>query len=362
MHVTLYLDSDQDLYHTSYVHAGIFGLAATRQIELELRTAPVGSWRRPGSGSPCVYMDVARGGGESLPLAFDLRDKSDLFDQPALVNAAIYFKRSYYPLDLARLDSPAQAKVVPFGMNFVCVNTSSAVAISAHIGREIAGNFVKGSADLATTKRLTRKIYDYWSYRKESDYLASPDSPKIPAVVFQTRIWEDHEVIGDDASAINEERVCLVRALKEAFGKTFVGGLVPNPLALKLHPDLVTERPVSPAAFAKWQRSLLVGVYTRGLHYSTAWKFGEYLAASMCVVAEPPRNILPRPLRDGQEFVAFSSADACVSACKSVLADAGLQLRLRRTAYDYYLREVSPEPHLFASLRRAVGLSAPAAS
>ena len=354
MRVTLYLDTDEDLYHTSYVHTGIFGLAARGDVELELKAPPIGTWRKAGSGTPCVSLDAIAPDGTALPIAIDLRDRSDLFDERALENVAVYFKRSHHCADVAKLSPEFGEKVLPFGMNFVCANAPSARAVSAQILRRIASKVAGRQGGAGTVSSLSRKLYDYWSYRRESDYVAAPHTPKTAAVLFQTRIWEDHEALGDDASAINEQRVRLVRALKTRLGKRFRGGLVPTPLALRRHPDLATALPVSPASFARFQRGLLVGVYTRGLHYSTAWKFGEYLAGSMCVVAERPRNELPVPLTEGVEFLAFASPDECIAACESILADPGLQRAMRAAAYDYYLREAAPEAHLRSSLTRAI--------
>jgi hypothetical protein len=354
MQVTLYLDTDQDLYHTSYVHAAVFGLAERGDVELDLRAPTVNTWRKSDPGSACVSLNVRAADGTVVPLAIDLLDRSDVFDERALAQVAVYFKRGYHPPDIAKLSPNLRAKVLPFGMNFVCANASSARAVSAQIARRIAVKLARRTAGGPTVKALMRKLYDYWSYRRESDYLAAPEIAKTPAVLFQTRIWEDHEAHGDDPNAINEERVSLVRALKQVLNDRFRGGLVPTPLALRRHPELVTERPVSPAAFAGFQRSLLVGVYTRGLHYSTAWKLGEYFAGSMCVVAEPPRNQLPVPLTAGVEYLPFDSPDECVAACESILGDRDLQRALRVAAYEYYQREVSPEAHLRSCLARAI--------
>ena len=354
MQLTLYLDTDQDLYHTSYVHAGLFGLAARGVVELELRSPTIDTWRKLGSGSTCVSLDARGPDGTPFPLAIDLRDRSDFFDQRVLENVAVYFKRSHHLADVAKLSPALCEKVLPFGMNFVCANGPSARAVSAQVLRHIASKVAGRTGGPGTVTSLMRKLYDYWRYRRESDYIAAPDTPKTAAVLFQTRIWEDHEARGDDPDAINDQRVRLVRVLKQGLGERFCGGLLPTPLALRRYPDLVTKRAVSPAAFARWQRGLLIGVYSRGLHYSTAWKLGEYFAGSMCVVAEPPRNQLPVRLTEGVEFLAFSSPDECVAACESILASPDLQRTMRSAAYNYYQREVAPEAHLRSCLDRAL--------
>src|SRR5206468_4964998 len=80
MQVTLYLDADQELYHTCYVHAGVFGLASRGDIELELKSPTRDSWRKSHPGSVCVFLDVHEPDGAVVPIAIDLRDRSDVFD------------------------------------------------------------------------------------------------------------------------------------------------------------------------------------------------------------------------------------------------------------------------------------------
>ena len=133
-------------------------------------------------------------------------------------------------------------------MNFVCANLPPLQCCFRQILRRVASKVAGRLALQLRWSRSLRKLYDYWRYRRESDYTARPDTPKTAAVLFQTRIWEDREARGDDPNAINDERVRLVRALKSAFQERFYGGLVPSPLSLRRHPDLVTARPVSEAA------------------------------------------------------------------------------------------------------------------
>jgi hypothetical protein len=356
--VTLYLDIDEDLYHTSYVHTGIFSLASSGEVSLTIKRPTVGTWRKSGIGNPCVALDVRAPGGRVIPVSIDLRDRSDLFDHESLENAAVYFKRSYHGPDVAALPAAHRSKVLPFGLNFVCADNASSRAVFAQALSRIGTLLLRPSADTKDgVKRLLRKVYDHWSYRRESDYLAPPSKAKTPAVLFQTRLWEKHEALGDDSAAINEERIVLVRALRRAFGNRFAGGLVPTPIAVRNHPDLLTQQPTTPAAFANWQRSFLIGVYTRGLHHSTAWKLGEYFAGSMCVVATPARNVLPKPLTPGVHYLSFSSPDECIARCESIFGDPTRQDQMREAAYSYYKSEVAPANHLRNCLSRAIRYS-----
>src|SRR5439155_23067422 len=138
------------------------------------------------------------------------------------------------------LPAAIRDKILPFGLNFECVRVRASIAVSAEIIRQIALKVSGRATTAGTVRSLVRKLYDYWDYRRESAFIAAPDTPKTAAVLFQTRIWEDHEARGDDPVAINDQRVRLVRALKQGLPGRFCGGRVPTPLALRHHPELVT--------------------------------------------------------------------------------------------------------------------------
>jgi hypothetical protein len=171
-------------------------------------------------------------------------------------------------------------------------------------------------------------------------------------VVFQTRVWEPHDTT-DDADQVNQERVDLVRALRDALGERFVGGLVPTPFAAKNFPDAVTPHDASRAGYVQMSKRSLVGVYSRGLHHSLAFKLAEYLAASKCVVSTPFRNELPAPLVEGTNYLEFDGIEQCVAQCRRLLADADLAAEMRRRNREYFLREVEPASHMRRCLDRA---------
>jgi hypothetical protein len=94
-----------------------------------------------------------------------------------------------------------------------------------------------------------------------------------------------------------------------------------------------------------------------GLPPALACKAREYLAASQCIVAEPPRNELPVSLVAGRHFLPFRNADECVSACRRVLEDESLALEMRKANHEYYRSEVEPSSHTWQILERTMCLS-----
>ena len=101
-------------------------------------------------------------------------------------------------------------------------------------------------------------------------------------------------------------------------------------------------------------RNSLVGVYTRGLHHSTAWRRPEYVAANMCVVGEPVRNVLPRPLEAGVDVLTFTTPGECMESCVRIREDRPLQRMMRARTRAYFEAAIEPGANVINGLERAV--------
>ena len=134
-----------------------------------------------------------------------------------------------------------------------------------------------------------------------------------------------------------------MRALKEAFGTQFIGGLRPSRYALDHYPDCVVDDSFDFAEHLRQTKINLINVNTDGLHNSTGWKLAEMLAAATCVVAERPKHKLPVPLTEGLHYQSFTTPDECVAACRILLADAELANNMRHANYAYYRHQVRPD-------------------
>lgn len=328
--VTALFTHAQDLYHASLLYTGLHALSRRGAIALRLRRARSADDRALAADPLAVCLEVADGGAVRR-VAVDLRDQSDRFAAEPLARCDAYLKRSFHRPDLAALPADAAARVRPFGLNFACRTLGATVRLLAAVGPAAAGG-AAGRRHLRTLLVLPTT----------ADFEQRPDAELEPAVVFQTRVWEPADAPPGESEAINAERVAVVRALREALGDRFRGGLVPTPLALARYPREVTAHPSRRRRYTLLSKRHLIGVYTRGLHQSTAFKLPEYLAAAQCVVAEPPRNELPAPLEPGRHYLPFRTPDECVTACQRLLRDADLARAMRQANADYYRSEVEP--------------------
>lgn len=341
--------------HPSFTHLGLVltGLdTLARAGRLELGATPA----TPGGHPLVLRCRVEDGAGRARRVVFDMLDRSTEWDLPGLEAADLYFKRSFHGPDVARLGPERASRVQPFGMNFLCRSAGSTRWVLRHavlpelwslpgLGRSgLAGRWVE--------------YRSFFGSPAVEAFEVPPESPAAQRIAFQTRVWTAGE-LGPESQALNEERVATVRALRREFGARFTGGLVPTPMARERWPAEVSPAPTRRRDHIRWVQGALVAVYTRGLHHSTAFKLPEYLAASRCVVAEPVRNVLPRPLVPGEHLLEFRSPEECVARCDALLASRELQGRLRRAAWAYWQEEGRPEVRVERCLAQVLALGDP---
>jgi len=339
--VEVELPSGPSLTHLGYALTGLVALARAGRLELSVGSAV------PDAHPLVLRCRIDDGRGGDRLLALDMLDHGSEWDVAALDRADLYLKRSFHRPDVDRLGTARASRVEPFGMSFLCRSAASTAWLLRHALLPELGALVRG-------RWLPGRLGEY------RDLLASPTvagfevPPEVKApsrVAFQTRVWTAEE-LGPESDALNEERVATVRALRHAFGARFEGGLVPTPLARARWPEEISRAPTRRAEHLRWMHGALVAVYTRGLHHSTAFKLPEYLAASRCVVAEPVRNALPRPLVPGRDLVEFHTPEECVARCDEVLGSRELQDRLRRGAWEYWRSEGRPDVRMERCLDR----------
>jgi hypothetical protein len=347
--VVLLLDVLMDIHNASKIYAGLHLLARRGLVSLQIH---------PARGHSDVQFAQVTAPGEARPrwVAFDTSDHSDFFFTEALGRCDVYFKRSYYGPHLDRLPAGDRGKVLPFGLNYPCAAPGTKSLIVRHWLAAAAG-LCRRSPGLAARRGrdLLRYLRTYLAQLDFRLFEQPPDAPVVPRVLFQTRLWEP-EKSDDDLAQVNEERVRLIRALRKALGERFHGGVVPTPFARRHYPDVLEERTYRRQDFLRMMQASLVGVYTRGLHHSLAFKLPEYLAASMCVVSEPLRNPLPQPLVPGAHYQEFRDAEECVARCERLLSRPAEAREMRRANHDYYRCWVAPAEHLWNCLRAACAL------
>ncbi|HLQ69543.1 MAG TPA: hypothetical protein VK124_08465 [Gemmatimonadales bacterium] len=316
--VTLALHPENDLYHLSTLLTGLIALRQSGEISLSVSVEP-----RHDPAYGAVYRLLARCGTSAVRCTIDVADRSDFWDVVGFRQSDVYLKRSYWPTRLP-------AGVRPFGLNYA----SRPPGLPAMAIRMLWSLLRRGAA---------RGLRAYLHSPPATTLEWPPEATREPKIVFQSRLWEG-AAGGPDVDRINDERISLARALRRTFGNRFLGGIIRTAVAERLCPDAISPLPSRHGAYARWSRAAAIGVYTRGLHDSIAFKLPEYFANGKAVVAQGiPRDIvLPAPLTAGREYVAFSALDDCVATCEGLLTHPRDARGLGEAAWEYYRCECAP--------------------
>jgi hypothetical protein len=97
-----------------------------------------------------------------------------------------------------------------------------------------------------------------------------------------------------------------------------------------------------------------VCIATRGLLDSTGWKFAEYLAKGRAIVSEPMRFEATGDLREGQNYITFSTPEECVNGVDRLLADSAYRNGMMAENQRYFSAYVRPEAIVMNSLATAI--------
>ncbi len=326
-----------------YLYTAFLELAQAGEIEL--------SWdARSQVEEYTIVTEIERvADGARLRVCFDIHDRSYLFSAAELRASDVYFKRSHYPPDVAKLEPAARRKVSPFGPIFGPGNRRGMLSL-------FSGWLRYACQRPKRAKESLRHLSDYLRLPVTRDFERPPDRDLPPRVLLQTRLWMESEVTGAPfAPEINEERVGVVRALRQALGERFVGGALPTPFARKTYPDVVCHWDTRRSAYLKTMQTCRVGIYTKGLHHAMAWKLGEYTAASMCIVASGFRYTFVEPFTDPRNYLEYETPEQCVAHCVRLLENDEEARAMSRANHEYYLEHIRPAKQMRRWISQAFG-------
>jgi hypothetical protein len=347
--VTWHVSATQNLYHASKVLTGLSALK--RKGEIGLNIIPdEGTLESP---EAFVVLTIVVDGKAAQNVVIDLLDTSEFVSPEALERADVYFKRSLAAGPLASQPQDLRSRIRPFGLNFACIDMASwADWLAASRAR------ARAACGFVAVRSFASDVRHFAGIPSHQAFVIHPGAPKRPIALFQTRVWPPEES-RDNLEQLNRERVELVKQLRTRLGARFVGGVVDSEFARAAFPEAVVSEQTHRRAYAALTRSALVGVYSRGIHGSLAFKLTEYLAAGCCMVAEPFEHLLDIPLESGVHYLPFDSADSCARACAVLLDDARLAAEMSRCNAEYFQRCLLPEVHIARVLGEAVSTSRP---
>jgi hypothetical protein len=299
-------------------------------------------------------------------ICFDMSDGPN-FNFHLLNACDCYFKRSFYSKCVNNLEPSLKPKVLPYGLNYRCSSRNEKeMPLKSFIYCRVTGKIKKRplwsilNICRSNLKQLFFSFCPAKTARESifiSEFESSPETEVEPLILFQVKIYDPLMLSGRSPEEFEEVmnfRANVVRALKNAFGKQFIGGLLPSPYSLKHYPDCLSSLPGDRRSYLKLVKRCLIAVMTTGLHDSIGGKLSEYLASSKCVVSEQLRYELPKPLVAQENFLPFTTPDECVKACQKILNDPAFATEMRRANFRYYLNEVRPTQKIWSCIQRSI--------
>jgi len=160
-----------------------------------------------------------------------LKDDKEILSEEALLVSDVYFKRScaesgqvYY-----------KPNVIPYGLFYETRSDFEIRLLWRSLCSIITRRFYGGDFD-KSFKTLLRSLKYKSTALPISQMYSSHAAPTLPRIMFQTRL---HHGLPDHRKHQNDQRVELVRALKNEFGDCFVGGIMNTTAARNLCPELI---------------------------------------------------------------------------------------------------------------------------
>lgn len=348
--------TDNELYWSSYLYCGIFDLEREGLVSIEfipkISLHPTEVY--------CTVLEVTHSqSGSRRVVAVDWRDNPDFLCHGKLAECDLYFKRNYIPsITHGACPPPFQHKIRPAGLSFSVRGERERPLWVQLLGgawrqeQPLIQHSLKGN--LHTVRKIARQPIMVSSFLRQEQFESAVLDGARNVVLFQTKAYDPRvSSFPDDTRKVTEERAAIIRALKEEFRENFIGGFLSNPFVQEKYPDCMASNDDRQSSYVDLIKSCRICIYTRGLRDSPAFKLGEYLASSRCIVAERPNTLLPRALENGREVLYFETINGLVDHCRRILADDGLQRSLSAHARSYYQSEVKPKQRVLKYLQEA---------
>jgi len=353
--------------YASQIYAGLFDLAQSGEIYLKFVWQPsVKIQERSDWGNPknrrIAYFEVWDEKRLVSKICFDMLDGPEIISLDGLEKCDVYFKRSYSEQfwasnpDLWQQHHPDYVKKIhPYGFNVPCNSPYE-------FGRA-KNKFIYNIATKQLIKKPLKSLFsiagEFVKPRKKPIFdVIAPDVPAENFVLYQTRLFDPNEgVFTDERRDINATRIAIIKALKSAFGKQFIGGLMADEYSKKHCPDLITQQETAREKYLELVKNCNPVVFSKGLRQSTGWRFPEYMSMSRCIVSETLEYQPAFPLIDGKHYLTFTNPEECVASCRKLINDDDLAQTLRDNIYQYYHDHNTPKAIIRNAIDVAVNVS-----
>ena len=325
--LTLWVESD--VSHMGQIITGCLMLKE-QGMDVEIRD------RVKGPRSFYHGMPMIRAEYRGKRIIYDMGDGYNIAPdiQTCLDNCDFYFKRSFSGEKNRELLHDFEGKMFPLGLYFRVTHPKS--PINEPLWKAVA----KTLMGKASNRYFVPKVF-----------LGTPEreGDRHPRILFLTQLWNDHELGFSDEenrerTYINEMRIGVIRALRERYGDSFIGGLNDSALSRKWAPDLImpaeyTER----KKYLKLVHSCDICIGSMGLFESIGGKTGEYVAAAKAIVNERLHYTPTGDFAEGVNYLSFDTVEECLAAVQRLVEDSELRFAMKQANAEYYQKYLRPD-------------------
>lgn len=345
-----------ELSHSSYIYTAIVEFCKSEGIKFSLSSRNLNYRGRLSMDSgteklsnhfntKITWVQLKYYTGKKTMLAFDLNDNPNHFGAYALKNADVYYKRCFQKRITHSLSKDFIHKIKPMGLPFMVRPNQF------RFKNKLRFLFYKFKAIeilkldrliLKRTKLYKTKAVNHFNSFVNTRTLDAFESyeTNVPGNIFyQKRLFMDDTL---DVALLNQQRVRIVKLLKENFPNYFLGGLQKNETSVNGYPSLISNISGDQQSFLAAMKKCGICIYTKGLSESPGWTLPEYLSQGKCIVAENLANELPYSLINEKHLVYFSDEKELLDICKKLLEDKKLREYLGNNARKYYENHIAP--------------------
>jgi len=353
--------TDHEAFYSTYLYCGLYDLMADGVISLNYKHCFLPNGGREIYATLLSVTDTES--GVTRTIAIDWRDNAEVFCHNKLAACDLYYKRNYIP-EITEPAFPAEHchKLRPLGITFAVRHDHDRpdwVVRTQGLWRDERPWHEKSPRDIIHSLYRSWKQPEVLHARLTQATFETDDIEHSQNVVlFQTWPYNPtNSPYPGDSQATTDERALFIRALREGLGDQFIGGFHKlDAYSSEYYPDFAAPRPMNHAEYIEFMKTCRICVYSHGVRDSLAFKLGEYLASSRCIVAQRIKTKLPVPLEEGREVLFFDTAEELVEKCRMLLDDEALQRRLSRSIYEYYQQHVKPRQRVLQIIQEAFNI------
>ncbi len=297
--------------------------------------------------SKITYIEIVKKQGNKQVLAFDLNDSPYEFSTASFEMADIVFKRTYLEEYVNLLPGEYQNKIRPLGLPFMVrpdkFNDLCKIYLLFFLFRAV--QLIKMDRNIVSRLQVLvfdtlKKIKTFKNTRSLQDFNDYKESDLSDLIFYQKRLFPNEYDL--DTKEIHQQRIQLIKKLKQAFPNNFIGGLKKDSPLTDPYNDCLSNIDGNAQIFLKAMQSCGICIYTRGLTLSTGWTLPEFMSQGKCIIAENNNIIFPYPLKDNIHLIYFDSEQHLIELCKELMYDTEKRNKLGVEARKYYEAFIAP--------------------